>query len=982
MRGTGGNTGVEAGTGHIGSDGRMGKITVLHQNMQSLPDKTLEFEVFLDTLKDVPDVLCITEHWMRSNEIHSVKINKYVMASCWCRSEKTRGGSCIYVGESLGHKYTEIDTVRDLSIEGHIECSAVELDDKDTIVICVYRPCTSNQMDLFFTQFISVINVLKRKLYTKNVVICGDFNIDLLKNTKESQKFRDILLAHHLYHTITEPTRVTEKSKTLIDNIMVNKESQIMGIVVNSALADHHAQMAGIPVRCNLGGQRENCPRFRDYSQTKLEVFESELSLQDWSAIMGTNRVDLAYGRFSTILTDLADRIFTWKTARDRKPNRWMTKGIKTSCANKRRLLSMRNEGLISNTEYKNYCRILKKVIRRAKQMSQESLIQGSHNKTRATWQLVNEITKDRSRRSHSIQDGFKTNTAEELSDLLNRFNKYFIEVAGHSASVSASSPDCSKLKKNSSSLYLEPTDSTEILRVINSLKNTKSVGYDNIPVKLLKMIKHLVSEPLAHIVNLCLSQGIFPSELKISTVYPIYKKGPKTELGNYRPVSILSNVSKIFEKIIYTRIMNFVETKNVITERQNGFRRNRGTTRAMYQLVNEITKCLNNGQNTAAVFMDLSKAFDCVEHNILMEKIGHYGLRGMSSELVRSYLTDRKQYIADTDRATGKRVQSAPMTVKRGVPQGSILGPLLFILYINDLPEIVEENVLLYADDTTVSFGAASIGELTQKIEHAITHMNTWFDENCLTLNINKTQLIRFSYPLVDENSLRVNISNGAISSVDDASFLGIQIDRRLDWRSHIEKLAQKTARYAYALKVIARNINVGAAMTSYYAYIQSSIRYGIIMWGNSVDSKRIFKLQKACVRNIFGMQQADSCRPIFKREKILTLYGIYILEAVRFISGNRELFTECIRQHGYSTRNRDQLIPAKPNLTYIRNSVHFTIVKIYNKIPQFIRGMEKSKLEGILKRHLLDRAYYSLTEYLDDDLEGGLGGYRMEQD
>ena len=243
---------------------------------------------------------------------------------------------------------------------------------------------------------------------------------------------------------------------------------------------------------------------------------------------------------------------------------------------------------------------------------------------------------------------------------------------------------------------FLTPTDSTEVSNIIFSLNQNKSDGPNSIPIKILKLLNKDISDQLEILFNQSFSCGIFPSILKTSKIIPIYKKGSKLECSNYRPISLLSNIDKILERLLYNRLYNFLEKKEIIFSLQFGFRQKYSTTHALIHLTYKIRHEIDKGNYACGIFVDFQKAFDTVDHDILLENLEYYGVRGISNKLFASYLSNRKQFLS----VNGYKSNLAD--VKCGVPQGSILGPLLFLIYINDLHAAIKYSAVHhFADDT-----------------------------------------------------------------------------------------------------------------------------------------------------------------------------------------------------------------------------------------------------------------------------------------
>lgn len=929
-------------------------LILFHQNIQCLRNKVGELEVYIDSQKDRPDVICLTEHWMTEEEIKFIKIQGYQLKSFFTRKERQHGGSCIFVNDNL--KFDSVQEIELLSVEYQLECACVKSKGRKIIILCVYRT-NLGDFDVFLRALEDILSQVKTKYKFYKTVLCGDFNVNLMGTNTNKSRFLDLILTFNLNQTVFEPTRVTKNTSSLIDGFFINFE-YTDGSAVVTALSDHHGQYLKFQESAESTMQIKPVPK-RIFSRVKVEQYRIELLNECWMDVMGMSEANVAYDTFLGRLQNVLNRVITKRRPKpeNNKTKPWITPGIRKSCATKRDLYSGMLDNMVSEKYYRTYCNILKKIIKQAKLLSSTNFIIEAENKGKATWSIINNIVKGKQEKGN-IFDNFKNRYNNE-NDLLDSINNYFIESCPDTRKQLE--PDYAQLKYSETSIFLEAVTEPEVIKCINSLKNKKSVGEDELPVSLLKKVADIIAEPLTHIINICFQTGTFPSKLKIAHIKPIYKKkGDIDNLKNYRPISLLSNLSKIFEKMIYERFIRYLDGRGIMSDSQYGFRRGRSTVKATYETLKKTLDSINQKKNTVAVLMDLSKAFDSVDHSILLEKLDRYGIRGVAKKLISTYLTGRVQCVVDTNER-GEIIKSNYCLITKGVPQGSIIGPLLYILYTNELPSLVKDQLVMYADDTSIVISEEN--DVQEHLTDSVNILQDWFTRNNLLMNIEKTQLIQFRSSIKEESSYIIN--NVKIDTSKSVSFLGVTIDHRLDWKTQVDGLVSDLSKYCYALRVIAGEVGQLCALNAYHAYVVSRFRYGIIFWGNSSDVLRVQVLQKRCVRAICGLRFRESCRSVFKDMKLFTVVGLYVYESIKFILQNKTLFQSNVKVHGYDTRHGDDFLLDRTKYSFVQRNVHYSLLKIWNHVPSDLRSLKERVFLRTVKNALLNNPFYSVREY-----------------
>ena len=517
-----------------------------------------------------------------------------------------------------------------------------------------------------------------------------------------------------------------------------------------------------------------------------------------------------------------------------------------------------------------------------------EALLSEYQADIRKTWRVLNVIT-GRANDKTSCTDAFKVNgnSITNKKDIANEFCTYFSNIGKQYAEEIPPSRKTSKSyltsEPNSKSIYFNPTDPFEIQKIIKSFKAKKSCGDDGISMELLKNICESCCVPIAMIVNLSLEQGIVPDGMKLAKVIPVYKAKSRDTFTNYRPISLLSNISKILEKVVHKRLYSFITKHDILYDGQYGFRSKHSTIDALTEFVANVLPVLDNGGNCLAVYLDLSKAFDTIKHSILLAKLEHYGIRGKALDWFKSYLAQRRQYVSYGG------VCSNTKSVEYGVPQGSVLGPLLFILYSNDLAITLKNcHTILFADDTTIYTTGTHLPDIFTHINNNLEVLNDWFRANKLSANPSKTKTILYSKRGRRPNqNLNIYMDGQILERVKTTKFLGVHFDEHFTWEYHIRHCRKKILQGTFAINTTKHILSEKHLKILYYSLVYPYLHYGILLWGNALIKhiRGIQIAQKKCVRAIFGAKFNASSSPIFKQLGLLKFLDIYELYTCLFM-------------------------------------------------------------------------------------------------
>ena len=767
---------------------------------------------------------------------------------------------------------------------------------------------------------------------------------------------------------ITLPTRITEHSATLIDNMYTNMNSdKINAGTLITDISDHFSNFMFVNTNKKPNKPIPKYITYRPLTDYSVTVFNQVLNNADWSGVLSSDNPCEAYSLFINKYLTLLNQTIPEKTVRFNKNKHkiqpWITRGILKSHKTKNKLFN-KLQGYhnqlfykIKLDEYTAYRNIYNNVIRMAKKNYWHDQFEQSIGNMKETWKNINLVT-NRSNKKANFPDIFvhKNKELKCKLDIANELNDYFTNIGPTLANAITSTQDINIEVNIPNSFMLTPASSLEIIQIIDKFKPKTSRGYDGISSKLLKNTILSVITPITHIMNLSLEHGVFPTDMKLAKVIPIFKKGNNQLFQNYRPISLLPVFSKVLEKLVYKRLYQFLKTHKLLNTSQYGFQKHKSTDLAILDLQNRIIDNASKNQWSLGIFLDLSKAFDTLDHSILLKKLEKYGIRGTSLKWFRSYLSQRNQYTEYMTEHSRKSILTC------GVPQGSILGPLLFLIYINDLVSTCTHcHPVLFADDTNLLLNDSKIEHLIAKSNNQLQAISQWFASNKLSLNIDKTKCMLFppSKNHTPDQPCIITINNNQIEVVNQIRFLGVLIDNLLTWTPHIDNIIKKLSQIIGILTRIKNQVPKNTLKLIYNALVLPYLSYAVVAWGNpdSKKFKQLYLIQKRAIRVINKEKYNAHTGPLFSANKILILEDLYKLQCAKLVHKRinnilpdyfNQLLPTFSEIHQYNTRHANAIVPCliKHSLRNQQLSIKLSIV--LSNLPPSIINISNSSINS----------------------------------
>ena len=947
-------------------------FSVFSQNIRSLANKFDDLQVYLTRAGQFSfTVVALQEIWSvgRDFDLPGYQVLEFNTRDKGhlVRNRNCGGGVGLFIKSGLNY---ELLSFRDEYLEGVYESiwALVTLNDNSRRIIGnIYRPNTAPKGNLSRATEIhlNIIDQIKtdKRLKGVKIVLVSDFNANLLNFSthNETGLYVDQQMTRGLLPMITKPTRLYHNSATLIDNIFVSpvKNPVLAGVLV-SDISDHLATFFVEELGSSLPEVNEILSR--KVNSKTMDTFETELAKVKWEHLPD-NDAETYFGSFFDTLSAKIDLSFPLKKLPPRKVKPdppWFSPALKVSCKVKNKLYRkfMEKKSQVAKVKYKTYLREYKNLINAAKRNYYGSLISTYKNNTKKVWEIVREAVGIVKKRQGKFPDYFlvgnKSAGGKEfmtrVSDkkvIADGFNKFYSKIGPNlSQKIAEKNPHLEDSKEHlkniprlSSNFSLCTVNTATVQYFIDKLKNKSSSGTDGLSNKVLKRVSGVLLNPLQKLINLSLSSGMVPSQLKLAKVIPLYKgadAGSKYEFTNYRPIAILNTLSKVLEKVVEYQLRQYFRQNNLFYSAQYGFIPSRSTSHALLDLTSYVHDGVDDGSKVLGIFIDLAKAFDTLNFDVLLEKLERYGVCGTSLNWFKSYLTGRKQRVVLPCGTT-----SIDCEVETGVPQGSVLGPLLFIIYINDLPRSVPLlKVLLFADDTSALYRSKNEQELFSTMNSQLGLLERYFALNKLSLNVRKTRAMgflpkgsHFHYHdlFLDGQPIQWCCSPGA--SEKYFKFLGVLIDDKLTFQHHITRLYGKLCSASYAVASSAKVLPRQTSINVYRALYESNLMYCASTWAGTQSKflKQILGHQTKVLKSLFSLPRASHVSPALKRNKILKTCDILSREQIMVVHSMKMKILPSTLSGIVKPLQADQV-----DYRIARNSAH-NMEQLRVKIPAF---------------------------------------------
>ena len=925
-------------------------LKIVHLNIHYLYPKLDEIKLTLS--KQDIDILCLCETFLNDTfSENELNIDNYKL---FRKDRHTLGGGLIiYIRDDIpcNHRNDlESTSIETLCIE------IKQPNSKSFLLSYVYRPPSSK------VQWIKDFTLIMEKSLPgeKECIVIGDFNFDLLKTDNYSKSWLELMESMNFAQLVKDPTRVTSNSATMIDHAFSNIPLNISCVNVPCySISDHYPVCITRKIASNyVKGPVHKSISYRSMKTFNENEFLDDLSNQPWFLIDIYDNPDDATELFLELFQSVLNKHAPQRKRRVKRLNqpRWMKPEILQAI-----IIRDHFHKNVDIMNYKIWRQNVKDLIVEAKHQFYNETINLNKRNPKSLWNSLQGLSGCKTQVQTNYIDDDNGNPITNPSVSANVFNNHFCSVfqtvqrniqPNNDDEINVLSESNKEILNSTPPFVIPQVNMSFVESQLKSLDTGKSTGSDGLSARFLKMSASIIAPVLTKIYNISIKTCIYPQKFKNAKVVPIHKKGAKNDKTNYRPISILPIISLILERHVSIYLKEHFEKNGLFYSRQSGFRTNHSCQTALVKLLDEWVAAIDNNEIVGTLFLDLSKAFDLVDHDILLKKLKLYKVDQSVYSWFSSYLENRLQQT----HVSG--VSSDLKQVVSGVPQGSILGPLLFLIFINDLPLAIKHSTTdIFADDTTLSVHNSSLNQIAESLTCDLVNVNSWCDLNRMSINVAKTKtMVVSSKPNANriQNHLPfIELNNENIKYSSEEKLLGITIDRTLSWDKHVEIVLKKCNSLLYLLSRIKIFLTVPMRKLFFNAYILPHLDYCCVIWGNCniTQEDKLIRFQKRAARLILDKDFTTPSKSLFselnwltfpkrvKFQKAVLLYKIFNGLSPDYLR-NIFTFTSDIHERTLRSSSQFQLYSPRPNTELFRKSFVYSGSIIWNSLPYYVKN------------------------------------------
>ena len=925
-------------------------LRVLHINCRSfLPKKD---EIMWITLSSNIDVLCLTETWLNETTSNAeILFDGYTLLRK-DRIDKGGGGVAIYIKQSL--QFIERPNIISDNMLEMLWAEIILKDSKDNFLVsCLYRP--PNAPPIYYNAIIDSLQLACNE--DKPFMVLGDLNINY--QLDENLHSNHIYMMEQLFsltQLITDPTRVTNHSSTLIDVILTTCPSKhLTSGVYESNLSDHYMVYTEVNILPEKRPHKE--VRFRNYNHFNTESFlhechmlHEELFIDSKSSHLKyqtpSDKLEFLWNKWKNTFVQLSDKHAPFKITRmKQRQNKWITPDILQEIYKRDHLHKKAVKSSVSNREntfwleYRKQRNHVTKIINKAKLDYYTDITDAYKTKPRKFWKEIKAVIPSKS--------------TEALNDISpDAFNEFFANIGKKVADTLPSSDEYTcPLQDSLHAFRFREVDNLIVKKIILSLPKDSKNDIFNIDTKLLSIAVDIISPFITKLINLSFEYGYCPTDWKLARVTPAFKaKGDENDKNNYRPLSVIGHIAMLIEKCAQKQLMEYLLDHRFINIDQFAYLSKHSTQTCLHRLIDDVLENINEKEITALCFLDIKKCFDTIDHSILLTKLHKYGIRDNELNWFKSYLHERKQVVICKSKASTER------ELKIGVPQGTVLGPLLFLLFVNDLSNVITNaSINIYADDVVVYSSHSSRDILQEQMQSVMNNVNNWYRQNRLNLSLDKCNTMVISNnsrtPIRD---FHLYLGNTLLKQIPSTKYLGLIIDEKLKWHEHVLSVVKKININNAKLRRLAKILPFELRRKIHNSFSVPCIDYSATVWGNFSQKNTLLinrvehMAARAITRNydFINTRGADLMKQVnlptfkerFQYNTSLLMYKAVNNDVPDYIA-NKITFNADINQYNLRSSSNNSLLLPLPKCEIYKKSLSYSGPMTWNTLSEPIR-------------------------------------------